>query len=212
MPRERTGQTVTTSPLSDVAHAVRVWVLALVGLLSLVTVLTAFTEDMPESHHAAAIVAAAVMFAAWVVELSGVGLPRSLLIAATVLPNAWLTLIGHTSANFLFLLLLVAWVGIVGSRAEHLVALGLSLASLALAVAVQAETAAVNWTAWITWTVGLLGTWLMAQLVRRQERLLAELGVLLGVSRTVASTLEMGPLLDTVLDALGSVVDYTGAA
>jgi signal transduction histidine kinase len=54
--------------------------------------------------------------------------------------------------------------------------------------------------------------WLMALLLRRQERLLAELGVLLGVSRSVASTLEMGPLLDTVLDALGSVVQYSGTA
>jgi signal transduction histidine kinase len=51
-------------------------------------------------------------------------------------------------------------------------------------------------------------TCLMALLIRRQERLLAELAVLLGVSRGVASRLEMAPLLDTVLDALGSVVTY----
>jgi signal transduction histidine kinase len=52
----------------------------------------------------------------------------------------------------------------------------------------------------------------MAQLVRRQERLVTELGVLLTVSRSVASTLEMRLLLDTVVEALRSVVDYSGAA
>jgi signal transduction histidine kinase len=195
-----------------VAGWVRGWVFAVVVLLTLVTVLTAFTEDMPETHHGAAIVAAAVMFAAWAVELAGVRWPRPALVAATVLPNVWLTLIGHISANDLFLLLLVAWVGVVGSRAEHTLALASSLAVIVVGIGIQLAAGQVSWTSWISWTVALLMTWLMALLLRRQERLLAELSVLLTVSRSVASTLEMSPLLDTVLDALGSVVDYTGAA
>jgi signal transduction histidine kinase len=203
---------VAISSPSEVAGWVRAWVFALVALLSVVTVLTAFTEDMPETHHGAAIVAAAVMFAAWAVELSGLHWPRLLLVAATILPNVWLTLIGHISANDLFLLLLVAWVGVVGSRAEHILALGASLVAVAVGIGVQLLAGQVNWTTWISWTVGLLITWLMAQLARRQARLLAELSVLLTVSRSVASRLEMRPLLDAVLDALGSVVTYSGTA
>jgi hypothetical protein len=121
-------------------------------------------------------------------------------------------LIGHVSANHLWWLLLVAWVGVVGTRGEHLLALGGSLAAIAVGVGVQLAGGQVGWTTWIFLTVVVLMTWLMALLLRRQERLLAELGVLLEVSRSVASTLDMRPLLDTVLDALGSVIDYTGAA
>ena len=200
------------SAASQVAGWARSWVLGVVVVLTLVTVLTAFTEDMPETHHGAAIVAATVMFAAWAVELSGLRWPRLVLVVATVVPNVWLTLIGHLSANYLFLLLLVAWVGVVGSRAEHTLALALSLAASAVGVGVQLAAGQVNWTTWIFVTVVLVMTWLMALLVRRQERLLAELGVLLEVSRSVASRLEMGLVLDTVLDALGSVVDYSGTA
>src|SRR5438045_3629974 len=117
-PSDRAG--AVTSSVSEAAAGVRGWVFALVGVLSVVTVLTAFTDDMPEHHHGAAILAAAVMFAAWAVELSGVRWPRVVLILATVLPNLWLTLIGHISANDLFLVLLVAWIGVVGTRAEHI--------------------------------------------------------------------------------------------
>jgi signal transduction histidine kinase len=215
-----------SSAASQLAGWARGWVFGVLVVLTLVTVLTAFTEDMPETHHGAAIVAAAVLFAAWAVELAGLHWPRLALVVATVVPNVWLTLIGHLSANNLFLLLLVAWVGVVGRRAEHTLALALSLAAIAVGVGVQLAAGQVNWTTWIFLTVVLMMTWLMALLVRRQERLLAEvsvlrteaeqrsqeLGMLLGVSRSVASTLEMSSLLDTVLDALRSVVDYTGAA
>jgi signal transduction histidine kinase len=203
----------------QVAPWLRAWVFVMLVVLTVVTVLTAFTDEMPDSHHGAAIVAAAVMFAAWSVELSGIRWPRLTLIVLTVVPNVWLTLIGHFSANNLFLLLLVAWLGVVGTRVQHVLALVLSLAVVGLGVAVQlgilGEPLAggpASWTSWIINTVVVVMAWLMGLLVRRQEQLLAELGVLLNVSRSVASTLEMRPLLDTVLDALGSVVDYNGAA
>jgi signal transduction histidine kinase len=118
---------------------------------------------------------------------------------------------GHVSANDFFLLLLVAWVGVVGTRAELTLAVGLALAVLAIGVGAELAGGTVLWTTWISWTVGLLMVCLMALLVRRQEQLLGELGVLLSVSRWVASRLEMSPLLDTVLDALSSVMDYTSA-
>lgn len=73
--------------------------------------------------------------------------------------------------------------------------------------------------------VGIVLVWLMArvlsreeQIVEQRERLRAEaearsneLASLLTVSRSVASTIEMQPLLDAILDALGKVVDYDGA-
>jgi signal transduction histidine kinase len=117
------------------------------------------------------------------------------------------------------MVLLVVWLGIVGTRAEHVLALAFSVASLGVGVVVQLGAFGlslaglpVSWTTWIVMTVILVMAWLVGLLVRRQEQLLAELGVLLTVSRSVASTLEMRPLLDTVLDALGSVVDFSGAA
>ena len=44
-------------------------------------------------------------------------------VAAIIVPNLWLTLIGHTETNLLFLPLMVGWVAYVGTPAEGLVAL-----------------------------------------------------------------------------------------
>ncbi len=52
---------------------------------------------------------------AWVVELPGVCWPRLALVAAVVLPNEWLTLIGHISSSYGWLIPLVAWVAFVGT-------------------------------------------------------------------------------------------------
>jgi signal transduction histidine kinase len=210
----------------ETARWLRRWVAVAVGLLTLVTVLTAFAEDMPASHRLAVPPAAAVMLAAWMVELSGVRWPRFGLIAANVLPNLWLAYIHHGFANYLFLLLLVAWVALVGSRAEGAAAFLLSLATVGVAAGSDADGGQLPWSAWISLSAILLLVWLMALVLRRQERLVAELrrsraeaerrshelGTLLDVSRSVASTLEMQPLLDAVLDALGSVVRSTGTA
>jgi signal transduction histidine kinase len=51
-----------------------------------------------------------------------------------------------------------------------------------------------------------------AQLERRVEERTHELSTLLTVSHTVASTLELEPLLRLILEELQSVVDYTGAS
>ncbi|HEU5349273.1 MAG TPA: PAS domain S-box protein, partial [Ktedonobacterales bacterium] len=50
------------------------------------------------------------------------------------------------------------------------------------------------------------------ELERRVQQRTQELTTLLDISRSVASTLELQPLLRTVLDQLKTVVDYTGAA
>jgi signal transduction histidine kinase len=198
-----------------------------VPILAVNTIFTAFAADMPVSHHGAALIAVPVFVAAWVIELSGVRWPRLALIAAVVAPNVWLTLIGHDQANYLFLVLLVAWVGVMGTRAEGVTALGLALATITLDVGLNAASAgSINWTLWTEWSFALALTWFMALVLRREERLVAELqllrgqaeqrsqelAMLLGVSHSVASTLDMRPLLDTVFDALGSVLDYSSIA
>ena len=63
---------------------------------------------MPELHHVAVPMAAAVMIASWVVELANIGWPRLLPILGIVVPNMWLTWLGRVSANELFLILILA--------------------------------------------------------------------------------------------------------
>jgi hypothetical protein len=57
---------------------------------------------MPAFHHVAVPLAVAIIVPAWVLELSGLRWPRLALVAATVLPNVWLTLMGHDSTNYLW--------------------------------------------------------------------------------------------------------------
>ena len=51
-----------------------------------------------------------------------------------------------------------------------------------------------------------------AELERRVAERTQELSLLLDISGNVASTLELGPLLELILEQLRSVIDYTGAA
>lgn len=194
-------------------------------MLAIITVATAFTDQMAEFHHIAVPLATTVMFAAWALELGNVGWPRVLLILGVVVPNLWLTAIGHVSANELFVILMVAWVGVVGTRLENWLAITLALTTVAFGVALDLVFGNVNWAAWTSWLVGIVLVWLMARVLSREEQIVAqrerlraeaearsnELASLLTVSRSVASTLEMQALLDAILDALGKVVDYDGA-
>jgi signal transduction histidine kinase len=168
---------------SETFRWVRRWALvAVVGLLTPITLITPFGNEMPASHRLAVPLAVAVMLPAWVVELSGVRWPRLALIAATVLPNAWLTLIGHVSTNYLWLLLLVGWVGFAGTRAEGLLALGLAFATMTAGVAfvVAPAIGAIPWEFWTEWSFSLLLTWFLALVLRRQVVLVAELRLLRG--------------------------------
>jgi signal transduction histidine kinase len=203
----------------------RPWLALVVGALAVVAVLTAYTDQMVEFHHVAVPIAVGVMIAAWVLELANVGWPRLLLILGIVLPNMWLTWLGHVSANELFLILMLAWVGIVGSPFENALAISLAVATVGLGVALDLVFGSVNWAAWTSWLVGIVLVWLMSRVLAREERIVEqrdrlrseaeersnELSSLLTVSRSVASTLEMQPLLDAILDALSKVVDYSGA-
>jgi signal transduction histidine kinase len=193
--------------------------------VALNSIFTAFADNMPVSHHLGALIAAPVFVAAWMIELSGVRWPRWALIAAVVIPNLWLTQIGHTETNLLFLPLLVGWVAYVGTRTEGLVALALAFVTIALGQVfiVAPNIGGIPWESWTEWSFVLVLTWFLGFSLRRQEHLVTELDqrgqeleqrsqeleMLLSVSGSVASTLEMRTLLETVFDALSRVVDYS---
>ena len=166
--------TAATFSVSETARSFRRWVALAVVILTVLTVVTAYADEMPESHRLAAPLAAAVMAGAWAIELSGLRWPRLALIAANVLPNLCLSLMHHAGPNFLFLPLVVAWVGVVGSRAESVAALVLSIATVAIGALMSAADGQLIWSEWISWTAGLAIIWLMAQVLVRQEGLVAE--------------------------------------
>src|SRR5579864_56963 len=190
-------------------------------ILAVNSIFTAFADNMPASHHWAALIAAPIFVIAWVIEVSGVRWPRLALIAAITVPNLWLTVIGHTETNYLFLALLVGWVAFTGTLAEGLIALVLAFGTILLGVAMYVAPAigGIPWESLTEWLFSLVLTWFLGLSLQRQERLVMqldrrsqELGTLLTVSRSVASTLEMGPLLDTLFDALATVLDYSAIA
>jgi len=154
---------------SETARWLHRWMGAAVGVLALVTVLSAFAEDMPVSHHQVVIVATGVMVAAWAVELFGVPWPRVALVLAVVLPNLWLTLIGHVGVNYLFLLLVVAWVAVVGSHVEWVATVVLSLATLGVGLAVDGVDSQISWTSWIFYLVVVLLAWSIGLVLRRHS-------------------------------------------
>jgi signal transduction histidine kinase len=164
----------TTFSASETARSLRGWVVLTVAVLTVLTVLTAYADEMAESHRLAVPLAAAVMAGAWAIELSGVRWPRLALILAMVLPNLCLTLMHHSNVNFLFLPLVIAWVGVVGSRTESLAALWLTLGTVGIGALVAALDARFLWSEWISWSAGLAIIWLMARVLVRQERLVAE--------------------------------------
>ena len=55
------------------ADWLRPWVLLAVGIVTVATVVTPFLEDMEPSHRLVVPAAAAVMLAAWVIDLSSAG-------------------------------------------------------------------------------------------------------------------------------------------
>src|SRR5215213_877492 len=186
-PTSLTGaSTAPTTSAPEIARSLRRWMAPAVVATTLLTVVTAFADEMPASHHLPAVLAAAIMAGAWALELGGLRWPRLALVALTVLPNVWLAVIGHSSANNLFLVLLVAWVGFVGSRAESLTALGLSLLTVLIGAGADAMDRTLIWAELVTWWAGLLMVWLMAQVLVRQEQLILENARLHEVARQAA--------------------------
>src|SRR5262249_38275364 len=136
---------------------------------------------MPEFHHVAVPIAAAVIVPAWVLELSGFRWPRLALIAATVLPNVWLTLVGHVGTNYFWLVLLLAWGGFCGTLAG-----GTSRLALASGTVAVTFTVGWPWSGWLTWNVLFLFGWFMGLVLRRQVVLLAEVRLLRDKAEQIA--------------------------
>ncbi|MBV9325116.1 MAG: GAF domain-containing protein [Chloroflexi bacterium] len=206
-----------------------------VPILALNSIFTAFADNMPASHHVAALIAVPIFAAVWIIELSGVRWPRGLLIATVVIANLWLTVIGHTETNLLFLPLMVGWVAFVGTPVEGLVALVLAFVTITIGQLgiVAPNIGGIPWESWTEWSFVLVLTWFLGFSLRKQERLVTELDhrgqelqqrgqeleqrgqeleMLLTVSGSVASTLDMRQLLEAVFDALGRVLDYSAIA
>ncbi len=119
----------TTTPVPT-PRWLRPAVAALVLLLAGLDLLVTLVEPMPADHLVLAPLAGAVVVAVWLAELAGLRWPRLMFAAAIVAPNLWLAAAAHNGLNFLFLLLLVAWVAYTGSRAESVATLALSLATI----------------------------------------------------------------------------------
>src|ERR1051326_4670240 len=189
---------------------VRRAVAATIPLLGVVTVSTAYADTMPIFHHTAAWIAVAIMSAAWAVDLARVPWPRTGLIAAIVLPNAWLTTIGHDAVNYMYLWLLVTWVSFAGTRVEGILALGLALATITFdSIVVAVNVGPMNWSLLADLAFLLILVWFMGLSLRREHQRGQELSTLLAVSRSVASPLDMPALMDRIFDSLGSVLDYS---
>jgi signal transduction histidine kinase len=207
---------INTLSASETARSLRGWVVLAVAVLTVLTVLTAYADEMPESHRLAVPVAAAVMAGAWAIELSGVRWPRLALVLAMVLPNLCLTLMHHTNVNFLFLPLVLAWVGVVGSRAESVAALVLTLGTVSVGAIAAALDGRFFWSEWVSWTAAMLIIWLMARVLVRQERLVAENARLHERARQAAILEERQRLSrelhDSVTQALYGVSLYAEAA
>jgi signal transduction histidine kinase len=207
-----------TFRISETFRWLRRWaVVAVIAIVTPLTVVDAWANDMPVFHHVAVPLAVAIIVPAWVVELSGVRWPRIALIAATVLPNVWLTLIGHNTTNYLWLPLLVAWVGFAGTRGEGMLALLLSVATIALDVMLYP---AVSWSYWFGWLVILLFAWFMGLVLRRQVVLVAELRLLREQAEARARQMAVleerqrlsRELHDSVTQSLYGISLYTAAA
>jgi signal transduction histidine kinase len=207
---------------SDTFRWLRRWaVVAVVAIVTPITVITAYANEMPEFHHVAVPIAVTFIVVAWMVELSGARWPKLALIAATVLPNVWLTLIGHVSTNYLWLLLLVGWVAFSGTRAEGLIALLAAFATITLGVSLIVAPAigVFDWGLWTEWAFALLLTWFMGLVLRRQVRLVEELRLLRGEAEQRARQLAVleerqrlsRELHDSVTQALYGISLYVEA-
>lgn len=151
-------------------------IVLLFALLSLLDLTVAFvTHSMPASHFVAVPIALGLIVIAWFAELGGFRWPRLVFVVWVTVPNLWLAAIGHSSLNFLFLLLTVAWVAYRGSDTESWVSLTLSEAVIGVTALVDVANGQVALGAWIPWALGLLLVWLMTRALVSQQRLAAEL-------------------------------------
>ncbi|MDI3340657.1 MAG: GAF domain-containing sensor histidine kinase [Sphaerobacter sp.] len=192
-------------------------VLALAGL----TIASMTLDPMPSRHRALVPAALAIIVPAWLAALAWRRWPRLLLVLAVAGPNIVLGAVGHASANFLFLLLLVAWIAYAGSRAERWAALGLSLAAVGAGALAEATDGMFQLSGWASWSVGIVATWFMAHMLGAQQRLVLglqraqadlsrqarELEALHRADALLHRSLRLDEVLQALVDAVTSVLE-----
>ena len=153
----------------------------LAALAVLVGLLTAFFEHGEFGHPSntnsfrwpsglsLALIGATV--AAWLAETGGLRWPRHLFTLAVVLPTSLLLYVGRDTFAPLFLMLLMSWVGYVGTRRESLLALGLAFVSIFPPLIARHG----GYEDWVPWTFGLVASWSTASALAAQQRALAAL-------------------------------------
>jgi signal transduction histidine kinase len=138
-----------------------------VGLLSLLMAVTLVNLARPPRLDDGAWLGIAGLTVAWALELGGLRWPRDVLALVTAAAVAFLASALDTEFAQLFLLLLVLWVPYTGNRRDSVVALGLSLVSLA-PIWTQSNAS-------VPWAVGIVAMWCAAQAIIAQQRTLVEL-------------------------------------
>jgi anti-sigma regulatory factor (Ser/Thr protein kinase) len=140
---------------------------AYVAFVSLLMAVNLFNLGRPPSLDDGAWLGVAGLIAAWALELGGLRWPRTVLSLVTAAIVPYLAYTFDTEFTRLFLLLLVVWVPYTGNRRDSLVALGLSLLSLA-PIWTQLNVS-------VPWAVGIVANWFAAQAMIAQRRTLVEL-------------------------------------
>ena len=127
--------------------------------------------DGPDRPAPVSLALIALVVGAWLVEARGARWPRPLFVAAVALPVAWFVYVGRNASAPMFLILLVGWVALTGTRWEAMLALAAAL----LAVLLPLPWAAGEYLDWLGWLFGITFAWLSTLALATQQRLLSEL-------------------------------------
>jgi signal transduction histidine kinase len=181
---------------------------AYVAFVSLLMAVNLFNLGRPPSLDDGAWLGVAGLIAAWALELGGLRWPRTVLSLVTAAIVPYLAYTFDTEFTRLFLLLLVVWVPYTGNRRDSLVALGLSLLSLA-PIWTQLNVS-------VPWAVGIVANWFAAQAMIAQRRTLVELRAAQASLATQAAAAERqriaGEIHDVVAHSLAvTMLHLTGA-
>lgn len=142
--------------------------LAVIMALLMVLLVKPGGTNMPVG--AALIVA---LLASWIAETAGLRWPRFVFTGIVGAAVVGLLTTGHWSLAPMFLLLLVSWVGYVGTRWESWFALALALIGLLPLPLVKHDALA----DWLPWGAGIVYSWVAARALAAQQELLRSLRI-----------------------------------
>jgi signal transduction histidine kinase len=140
---------------------------AFVGLIGLLLAWNLVELGRPPAVDDTAWLVLGGLLATWALELCGFPWPRTLLSAITAAAVAYLLSVIDNGVAPLFVFLLVVWTSYTGNRRDSIVAVALSLLSLAPFWA--------NFGISVPWTIGICSMWFALQALIAQRRTLSEL-------------------------------------